>query len=100
MLTKGEVMKKLGMTSGVDSALPHDIVCVIHEKSGLDYEAIADNFVMDYRDASVFGQLTPITTMGLDILADINNKMGWDIPSPKKVVDLRTGIIWEGCDGV
>ena len=92
MRTKSEIMKILGMTSGVDTAIPVQIINQLSKK-GISHDAVVSNFVMDHR-TNTFGQLTPITLTGAEMLNNINKRMEWDIPSPASVVEVDTGVVW------
>ena len=93
-LSKGDMMRLLGMTTGVDSALPHPFVDKMFTEHKIEPVDILSNFVMDYREGNWAGTLRPITLHGLDVLDQINNCMGWDIPKPDAVVDPYTGEVW------
>ena len=93
-LSKGDMMRLLGMTTGVDSALPHPFIDKMSTEHGIEPVDILGNFVMDYRGSNWAGVLTPITLQGLDVLDQINNCMGWDVPKPDKVADPYTGKVW------
>jgi len=99
-LSKGDIMRLLDMTTGVDSALPHQFIQKLSEEHGIDSADVLGNFVMDYRNSNWQGTLTPITLAGLDVLDQINNALGWDVPKPCKVVDPWTGLVWEACKNV
>ena len=90
-LSKGDIMKKLGMDTGVDSALPAGFVSHLDVKHNI--HDIVFHFVMDYRNGAN-GILTPITLTGLHLLDRINDAMGWDLPHPPAVVDHVTGSVW------
>ena len=92
LLSKGDIMKALGMTRNVDSALPHQWLLSIVEKTDIKYEELSFHFVMDYRNNS-WGQFTPITKKGIDLLEKINILMEIEIPNPAKVFNLKTGIV-------
>ena len=92
LLSKGDIMKALGMTRNVDSALPHPFVVEITKKTDIRYDEVCSNFVMDYTVNS-WGQFTPITKEGIYILKVINALMEMEIPYPEKVFNLVTGLI-------
>ena len=87
--SKGDLMKMLGMTTGVDSALPIQFVEKL-KKLGFERYDVLSQFVMDYRDGKR-GDFTPLTVSGYKLLLEIEEKLGWDMPKPEKVVDLETG---------
>ena len=88
--SKGEVMRKLDMTTGVDSALPIQFVRKLKEME-FDPMDIVQHFVMDYRDGR-HGDFTPLTVYGLGLLDEIEKALDWnDMPRPEKVFNLATG---------
>ncbi len=92
LLSKGDIMKALGMTRNVDSALPHPFVVEITKKTDIRYDEVCSNFVMDYTTNS-WGQFTPITKKGISLLEKINILMEMEIPNPEKVFNLKTGMV-------